>query len=250
MSGNARAVIFGRDAATYERARPEYPPEAIGHIEALVPAEIAVEVGAGTGKATVRIARPDLDLTCLEPSPQMAEILMSKDLPGVRVLVSTFEEWDGADGSLDLLYAAQAWHWVDHAMAYRKALGLLRHGGILAVMWNIPHARYEAFEDVYAEHAPELLTAQDERIEKRDSVTWAGDMADAGFAAVQRFAHEWSEPLTPEEVRSLYSTYSDVMMVPEPRRSRFLDGLAAHVEGEGGIFDMGYTTNVFSGVAP
>lgn len=250
MSSNARAVIFGRDADTYERARPEYPLEAIGHIETLVPAEIAVEVGAGTGKATARIARPGLDLTCLEPSPQMADVLMSKDLPGVTVVVSTFEDWDGAAGSLDLVYAAQAWHWVDHVTAYRKALRVLRPGGVLAVMWNIPKARYEAFEDVYGEHAPELLTERDERVEKRDSVTWSDDMADAGFAEVQRFTHEWSETRTPAEVRSLYSTYSDVMMLPEPRRSRFLDGLAAHVEDAGGTVDMDYTTNVFSGVGP
>lgn len=249
MSDQGRAVIFGRDAESYEQSRPGYPPQAIAHLLGLVRAQNALEIGAGTGKATVDIANPELLLTCLEPSPQMAEILKRKDLPGVRAVVSTFEDWHGVPATFDLIYAAQAWHWVDHSTAYSRALQLLAPGGALALMWNVPRDRYEMLREVYTAHAPELLAEQDARIKRRDSSKWAEELKDAGFAAVDTFTHAWATSMKTAEVRSLYSTYSDHMLLPDAQRERLLDGLADAVDRRGGAIDIEYQTNVFSGQA-
>jgi SAM-dependent methyltransferase len=246
MTDPARAVIFGRDAASYERHRPDYPSEAVDHIRHLVEATSAVEVGAGTGKATVAFARPDLELVCLEPSPGMAEMLRQKGLPGVEVVESTFEEWDGPHHSFDLIYAAQAWHWVDPAAGFEKAHLLLRPGGSIALMWNVPVDRYGKFEHVYRRHAPELLAERDDRILNRDRVTWLEDLDKAGFSDVERFTHSWSASLTGADTRALYSTYSDHMLLPEPGRSELLDALEETVEEQGGA-EIRYRTEVFSG---
>ncbi|MFZ0015457.1 MAG: class I SAM-dependent methyltransferase [Acidimicrobiia bacterium] len=250
MTEPTRGVIFGREADVYELSRPSYPAAALEHVRALVDARTAVEVGAGTGKATVGLARAGMSLTCIEPSPQMAEILRSKQLPGVEVVVSTFEEWQGAPASLDLIFAAQAWHWVDQRTAYRRSLELLRPRGAIALMWNIPLDRYAVFEHVYAEHAPELLSELDRRIHKRDSVTWSGDLELAGFTEVSRFTHIWGERVSAEGVRALYSTYSDHLLLPERQREALLDGLASAVRASGGSIEMEYRTEVFSGRKP
>jgi len=249
MSDRARAVVFGEDAATYERSRPGYPRAAIRHLTGLVSAGTAVEVGAGTGKATVDVAREGLALTCLEPSAEMAAILESKALPGVLVLSATWEEWMGTPDSTDLVYAAQAWHWVDRSTAYSKARSILRPGGALALMWNVPLDRYAGLEDVYSRHAPHLLTEQDGRIMRRDSHDWLEDMHHAGFTDLHHFTHDWSADLTPAEVRSLYSTYSDHMMLAEPARTELLDGLAEVVTALGGELTLDYRTSVYSGRA-
>ncbi|MGH3651201.1 MAG: class I SAM-dependent methyltransferase [Acidimicrobiia bacterium] len=241
-----RAQVFGRDAAAYERSRPGYPAEAISHLTGLVDARHAVEIGAGTGKATQDVARPGLDLTCLEPSAEMAALLEARGLPGVSVAVTTFEDWEGASGPVELLYAAQSWHWVDRSTAYDKARSTLVDGGALALMWNIPAGRYQ-FEEVYAEHAPELVGQDDERMVRRDSHDWGDDLRAAGFTDVDRFTHHWSEQLTASQYRSLYSTYSDHIMVPEPRRTRLLDGLERAVSEGGGVTMVYYRTEVFGG---
>jgi SAM-dependent methyltransferase len=248
MTDPARAVIFGRDAAKYERHRPDYPPEAVTHILGLVDTRNALEVGAGTGKATAAFAKPDLALVCLEPSAGMAEVLREKGLPGVEVVEATFEDWDGPAASFDLIYAAQAWHWVDPAAGFEKARRLLRPGGALALMWNVPVDRYGRFEHVYRDHAPELLGERDDRILKRDTVTWLEDLDDAGFGDIFRFTHIWSERLTGADMSALYSTYSDHMMLPEPRRSELLAALEETVDEQGGA-EIRYRTEVFSGKA-
>lgn len=250
MEDDSRAVIFGRDATTYETARPSYPDAAIAHIEALVEAATAIEIGAGTGKATEAMARPGLRLICLEPSPDMADILAAKQLPGVEVVVSTFEDWAGESGSADLIYAAQAWHWVDRQGGFDKVFRLLRPGGALALIWNIPLDRYRRHEEIYNQFAPQLLTEHDGRIERRDSHDWSTDMKTAGFVEARRFTHGWSEELTADRYRALYSTYSDHMMLEEPHRTRLLDALAESVERQGGTATVEYRTEVFSGRKP
>lgn len=246
MTDPARAVIFGREAASYDRHRPDYPLEAVDHILGLVDTTRALEVGAGTGKATVAFARPEISLICLEPSAGMAELLREKDLPGAIVVESTFEEWDGRDGSIDLIYAAQAWHWVDASIGFEKAKRLLRPGGAIALMWNVPIDRYGQFAHVYRDHAPELLAERDSRVLKRDTVAWLEDLDHAGFADVHRFTHTWSQTLTGADTSALYSTYSDHMMLSEPRRSDLLAALEEAVEGRGGA-EIQYRTEVFSG---
>lgn len=245
-----RAVIFGRDAPAYERARPTYPEPVIAHVKGLVPAQVALEVGAGTGKATAAMAGPGLSLTCLEPSPQMAEVLRSKQLPGVEVVVSRFEEWAGEPGAFDLVYAAQAWHWVDRDTGMTKALELLRPGGALALFWNIPLDRYSRHEKAYQSHAPHLLEERDQRVKRRDDHDWRDDMAAAGFTSVDHFTHHWSEEVPAERYRALYSTYSDHMLLDEPVRTSLLDHLVADVESWGGSAVVEYRTEVFSGLKP
>lgn len=250
MEDSDRAVVFGRDARTYDAARPSYPTEAIEHINGLVEASGAIEVGAGTGKATSAMARPGLAITCLEPSPRMAGMLEQRDLPGVSVVVSSFEEWEAPAESADLIFAAQAWHWVDPDTGFAKALRLLRPGGALALIWNIPLDRYSRHLEAYRRHAPQLLVDRDERVQRRDHHDWAEDMERAGFVDIDRFTHRWRQELTAGRYRDLYSTYSDHMLLAEPDRSMLLEALAADVRSWGGMATVEYRTEVFSGRKP
>src|SRR5206468_196610 len=76
---------------------------------------------------------------------------------GLHVEAGTFEEWDAAGRTFDLLIAGQAWHWVDPEPGARKAAAVLRPGALAAMFWN--QARQadgvrEAIEGVYARLAP------------------------------------------------------------------------------------------------
>jgi trans-aconitate methyltransferase len=250
MDRELRGVIFGRDADAYDAARPGYPIEVVRHILSRADVGNAVEIGAGTGKATTMFAFAIERIVCVEPSAEMAAVLEAKGLPGVEVVVSTLDDWAGPGEPVDLVYAAQAWHWVDHSTAYRRVGEMLRPGGVVALIWNVPEDRYLLFDEVYREHAPEILGEQDERIRRRDSHTWKSDLVEAGFDEVELFSHRWSQTHSPEGLRALYSTYSDHMMVPEPRRSRLLDALEDTVRNESGELTLDYQTNVFSGIRP
>ena len=62
-----RARVFGEVAEEYDRLRPGYPTELIAEVVAHVEGQDrrALEVGAGTGKATLAVAAHGFDITAV-----------------------------------------------------------------------------------------------------------------------------------------------------------------------------------------
>lgn len=134
-----RALSFGTVAEAYHRHRPGYPEEladlVLAHAEG--PVVRALEVGAGTGKATAVFAGRGLEVVALEPDPAMREVLGHEVRTrgwDVEVRAGAFEDLEpDEEEPVDLLYAAAAFHWTDPATRWDRAAGLLRPGGVLAV---------------------------------------------------------------------------------------------------------------------
>ncbi len=137
---------FESVAARYHRARPDYPEalyDSLISLAALQPGDRLLEVGGGTGKATLPLARRGYRITVVELGAELAEQARGNLAPfdGVSVVNGNFETWAPPAGSppYDLVYAATAWRWIDPAAGYRHARELLRPGGHLA-FWSAEHA--------------------------------------------------------------------------------------------------------------
>jgi 16S rRNA A1518/A1519 N6-dimethyltransferase RsmA/KsgA/DIM1 with predicted DNA glycosylase/AP lyase activity len=68
-----RALSFGSVAAAYERFRPGYPDEVVDEVLAYAGGSIrtALEIGAGTGKATRVFAARGIAVTASDPDADM-----------------------------------------------------------------------------------------------------------------------------------------------------------------------------------
>jgi SAM-dependent methyltransferase len=115
-------------------ARPGYPDALFDDVVAMLPGPYVVEIGAGTGKATGSLLARRLDVTPVEPDPEMAQVLRCRH--GVDVVIAPFEQWS-PPRAYDGLLSAQAWHWTDPATRYDRAASALRPGGIIALLWNV-----------------------------------------------------------------------------------------------------------------
>ncbi len=137
-----RAKSFGGVADEYDRMRPGYPPELVDDVVRFASngAAEALDVGAGTGKATLAFADRGIAVTAVEPDAAMAAILTSRlaARPNVTVVVSSFEEYVPRE-QVDLLFSAQAWHWTDPASRWQRAAAAVSDGGALALFWNRDH---------------------------------------------------------------------------------------------------------------
>jgi SAM-dependent methyltransferase len=152
---------FDRAAASYQRARPEYPAElfdALIEAAGLAPGDRLLEVGCATGKATVPLARRGFRITCIELGPELAAAAR-RNTGGldVEVIEGRFEDWHDPGARFDLVFAATAWHWIDPAVGYRNAWRALRPGGHLA-FWSAAHVFpdggdpfFRELQDVYDE---------------------------------------------------------------------------------------------------
>jgi SAM-dependent methyltransferase len=132
------ATGFARGAEAYERARPDYPPEAIAHLAAeldLGPAEpprVVVDLAAGTGKLTRPLARLGCEVIAVEPVAQMRAAIGDE----ARVLDGRAEAIPLPDDSADAVTVGQAFHWFDGPAALAEIARVLRPGGGVALVWN------------------------------------------------------------------------------------------------------------------
>ncbi|MFD5465809.1 class I SAM-dependent methyltransferase [Kitasatospora sp. NPDC127059] len=128
-----RALSFGPVAEAYERYRPGYPAELFDLVAEYAggPPRTALEIGAGTGKATRLFAGRGVAVTATEPDGAMLAELRRHAPGNVRTLRAAFEELP-PDGPYDLVYAAAALHWTQPAGRCRRMAELLRPGGVFA----------------------------------------------------------------------------------------------------------------------
>jgi SAM-dependent methyltransferase len=187
MTTRAQGEVFGEVADDYDRIRPGYPAQLVDDVLAAAGSGPVLEVGAGTGKATVAFAARGADLTCIEPDRRMAGLLRRK-LPSVPIVVTTFEEWT-PDRPYAALISAQAWHWVDAGRRSGLAFRALAPGGLFAPFWNaflvVDPALHAALAEVDARHGLTADTTHRHRA--------------AGFPELGRFDEEWASlALSPE----------------------------------------------------
>ncbi len=145
---------FDTAAARYHAARPDYPEQLFDDLVAVAgvrPPARLLEVGCGTGKATVPLARRGFHITAVELGPSLAaeaarNVAAYED---VEILTGAFEPWQPT-GRFELVYSATAWHWVDPAVKYERAAAALAPGGHLAI-WGAGHGFPSDYDPFFAE---------------------------------------------------------------------------------------------------
>jgi SAM-dependent methyltransferase len=127
-----RAGAFGSAAEQYDLYRPRYPRALITDLVTRRGVR-ALDVGAGTGIASEQLVDAGAEVVAVEPDPRMARVAASKGIP---VEQATFEDWQPASRSFDLVVFAQSFHWVQPQTALNKAATILGAGGRLVLLWN------------------------------------------------------------------------------------------------------------------
>jgi len=124
---DVRRGDFTHQAEAYARARPEYPPQLIRDLVALVGAsagDVVADIGAGTGISSRQLADAGLCVVALEPNAAMrAEAVVDTR---VTWQDGTFEATGLAAGSVPWIVAAQAFHWADPPRALPELHRVLR----------------------------------------------------------------------------------------------------------------------------
>lgn len=91
-----------------------------------------LDLGAGTGKLTRGLLDLGLDVTAVEPLPEMRALIPA----AAHVLAGGAEAIPLPDASMDAVFAGQAFHWFDHDRALPEIARVLRPGGTVGLLWN------------------------------------------------------------------------------------------------------------------
>jgi SAM-dependent methyltransferase len=162
---------FGRSAEAYKTFRPDYPPELFGRILATVdPARRnrAMDLGAGTGKATRVLVEHFAEVIAVEPDPLMADKIR-ETAPRAIIRVEKAEDCQQEPESVDLVNVATALHWMDVPVVIANVERWLRLGGIFAVYGGgLPETPAPIREIVRRELHDHWNAFRDERLRRKE----------------------------------------------------------------------------------
>lgn len=240
MRGSAWA--YDHAAPAYQRARPSYPGEVVGHVAAelgLAPGSRIVEVGAGTGKCTAALAAAGLPPLALEPVAGMASELRLA-VPGVPLARAVAERLPVATGRADAVVAAAAFHWFDRDRAAAEFRRVLRPGGGLAVLWQVRDDDSWPWDRL----APLLDRHRGDHPSSRQIV--AGVDGVPGFRPLRRRAFPHPDVRPPDEVVDRVLSVSFIAALPESQRAAVAAEVAGILAERPGPVTLHYDVVVFT----
>jgi len=120
----------------YERGRPGWP-EAVATVPGLPRTANVLELGAGTGKLTRLLVSAFDQVVALEPADAMRRVLEER-LRDANAVAGTAEDIPLRDDSVDVVFVAEAFHRFEYEPALLEVARVLRPGGALVLMWNLP----------------------------------------------------------------------------------------------------------------
>src|ERR1700712_2137458 len=145
---------FSNRVENYVKFRPSYPPGVLGLLQdkcGLTPAARVADVGSGTGILTELLLQQGNKVFAVEPNPDMraaAEVRLSRQQNFTSVAGSA-EATTLPDQSVELITAAQAFHWFDREKARGEFLRILTPGRWVALIWNDRHTESTPFLRAY-----------------------------------------------------------------------------------------------------
>jgi SAM-dependent methyltransferase len=226
-----RAHTFDEIAELYDRGRRE-PPDHIFNdlfVQAGIEPSSAriLEIGCGTGQATLPLARRGCHIVCVEMGANLARIARRNlaGFPRVRVDTSRFEDWEPGSLSFDIVFAATSWHWLDPRLRYAKAAQVLRPAGILAFTTG-SHVLPPGFDPFFAEmqncyeaigeaRMEGPLPAPEEVRDAHEEIEQSGY-----FENVRVIRRTWVDEFTADEYVAMMSTASDHRLMQPAKRDQ------------------------------
>jgi SAM-dependent methyltransferase len=209
------ARSFDLVADAYDRGRPAYPDEAVATLLRGVRRTGStidvLELGAGTGKLTEQLLGRGCEVVATDPSESMLARLVRR-APAARVVASTAERAPMRARSVDLVVAAQAFHWFDAERTLQEAARVLRPGGRLAVVWSSRDERIP-----WVRRLGRLIGTPGQGDDPTAAIDETGM-----FEAVDRQTFRFWQPLTPDSLRDLVASRSHVAVMPGAERERVL----------------------------
>jgi SAM-dependent methyltransferase len=227
-----RRTLFNGVAGLYQATRQTYPAEIVEFLlgtAGVGRGSAVLEVGCGTGQLTADLARRGLDLTAIDIGPAMVAAARSHvDDSSVSFQVCSFEDFEAADSSFDLIVSATAFHWIDPEVQFSKPARLLRPGGWLALLSTGP-----VYDDALEAALQALWVARSEEDQQ-----WTARRPPADADAIGG-SGRFEEPVLREHARQAMMAADAVVGVENTRavtlswpaavRDTFTDELRGHL---------------------
>ena len=146
---------FTGRVSDYARYRPRYPEDLLRRLasDVLTPGFTVADIGSGTGIFTRQIHPLVHHVFAVEPNAAMREYSTGylDECQNVSVAEGTAEKTGLPSGSVDVVTAAQAFHWFDRGKARAEFRRILSDDGHVILLWYERITKGDLFMEGYEE---------------------------------------------------------------------------------------------------
>jgi SAM-dependent methyltransferase len=249
----AEAETFNAVAAEYDAMRPTYPDALFADLADAVggAGQRVLEVGCGSGQATRGLLRRGWEVLAVDPGADLVALAKAQLEGPVEFQVARFEDFISEPRAFRLVASAQAWHWVDPVIGFRKVWEALQPGGVFAVFGHVQSALplevASRLQPVYAQLAPELWGPTPETWYLPEGPVRAMFDASGLFGPVTHKGYSWSERGSAETFVRQLRTRSYYNILGAARRDHLLAEVEKALVPLGDI-TLGHETHLYRAV--
>jgi SAM-dependent methyltransferase len=231
---NDRALSFGVVAAAYERYRLGYPDRLVDEVLAYAPSTIAnaLEIGAGTGKATRAFAARGIAVTATDPDAAMLAELRRHVPATVATIQASFEDLPLVR-SYDLVMAAASLHWTRPEQRWSRVSALLNENGVFASFGGQLQLQDPAVDaavrQARAAFLPEDGVPSPDGTPDDSEMQWPGTelLRSEHFTDVRQIRIERRAVMSADDYIGHLSTISAYLQLPAATRQQVFDQILA-----------------------
>lgn len=247
---------FNTDEYNYDKSRPDYPKELFKDIFDYVNLSEnsnALEIGIGTGQATLPFLNKGFNVIAVELGDKLARYCAQKfsNFDNFSIINSDFIKADLPKNSFDLIYSATAFHWIPKDSGYTKIRSLLKSDGAVALFWNHPFVSNVSDKTnlasmaVYKKYRPNDKTPIE--FDSTKCQEQIEELKHYGFTNIKSKVYKRIRKLTSEEYISLIKTYCDHNALSEKIRNAFESDMKQAIDDVGGVIYIYDTIDLYLG---
>ena len=221
--------VFDTIPDQFDKFRPRYSEELFTYLNTeagIGPGKRVLEIGPGTGQATEPVLRTGCEYYAIELGQHLCRMMKEKysELPNFNIVNDDFITHDFGDMKFDMIYSAATIQWIPETVAFTKTFDLLKPGGTLAMM--LTSADYKSDNEVLYAKIQKLY----DRYYKPDIQYTHGKFRytaapEYGYTEVTRREFKGQRVFSADEYVAFCGTHSDHVVIPDPLRTEFFDGL-------------------------
>jgi SAM-dependent methyltransferase len=233
-------TTFSEDAERYDRARPGYPVamyDDLARLAGIGPGCRVLEIGCGTGQATIPLAERGCQIVAVELGAELAEVARRNlaRFPDVQVVTAPFVAWPLPPAPIVVVLRATAFHWIDPAVRVFKSADALRPGGALATIathhvagGTIPF--FHEAQDCYERWDP--ATPPGLRLQPAEQIPMEGEEIERSdrFEPPAFYRYPTDIPYTTAGYVDVLLTYSGHRVLPPDDQRGLLDCIAGLID--------------------
>ena len=225
--------IFDTIPEQFDKYRPRYCEELFSDLisyAGIGSDKTVLELGPGTGQATDPILKTGCDYHAIELGEHLFEKMKRKysRYSNFHIVNDDFITHDFENESFDVIYSAATIERIPEEIAFGKTFELLKPGGTLAMMLTIGDYKatnedlYNKIQKVYSEYF------RPETEYKHGGFKYANAM-NYGYTGFEKREFHGRRQFTADEYVAFCGTHCDHIVIPEPYKTRFFQGLKNEV---------------------